>query len=183
MASPIKPALQIGLALIACGPAAFAQTWPAQFASGPGAIGYVAIGVTLPLLRDGRLSKGHFWRGCEALGATITLTEALKAATHVPRPDSGTHDSFPSGHASATFCVATMESQFHPKEAPFWYAGAALIADSRLVLNRHRPSDVIAGAALGYLTARAELSSRHGWVIAPLIGGDGTYGLMASKRF
>lgn len=176
--------------LIACALAASvfasvtkAQTWPAKFASGPGAIGYVALGVGMPLLRDGHIGKEHFWRSCEALGATIALTEALKAATHVPRPDSGAHDSFPSGHASATFCVATMESQFHPNEAPLWYAGAALIADSRLVLNRHRPADVIAGAALGFLTARAELSSRHGWVIAPLIGGNGTYGLLAAKRF
>ncbi|HWA84214.1 MAG TPA: phosphatase PAP2 family protein [Fimbriimonadaceae bacterium] len=179
----MKPALLIGLALTACGPAALAQTWPAKFASGPGAIGYVAIGVTLPLLRDGHMSKEHFWRGCEALGATVALTEALKAATHVPRPDSGTHDSFPSGHASATFCIATMESQFHPKEAPLWFAGAALIADSRLVLNRHHPSDVIAGAALGFLTARAELASRHGWVIAPLIGEKSTFGLIAATRF
>lgn len=179
----MKPALLIGFALTACVPAAMAQTWPAKFASGPAAIGYVALGVGLPLLRDGHAAKEHFWRGGEALGATIALTEAFKTLTHVPRPDSGTHDSFPSGHASATFCVATMESQFHPNEAPLWYAGAALIADSRLVLNRHRPADLIAGAALGFLTARAELASRHGWVIAPLIGGNGTYGLLAAKSF
>jgi membrane-associated phospholipid phosphatase len=112
----------------------------------------------------------------------LILTEGLKRATDVKRPDSNSHDSFPSAHASAAFAVATMESQFHPREAALWYAGAAWIADSRLILNRHHIADVVAGVALGYLTARAELSSRNGWVLSPLIGGKGV-GAVASVRF
>jgi membrane-associated phospholipid phosphatase len=151
----------------------------AKFASGPFAIGFVGFGLTLPLLRDG---KPEFFRSAESLAATLVLTEGLKRATRVKRPDANSHDSFPSGHASAAFAIATMESAFHPKEAPLWYAGAAWIADSRLILNRHRISDVLAGAALGYLTARAELSTRHGWIIAPVISRDQA-GVLLATRF
>jgi membrane-associated phospholipid phosphatase len=153
----------------------------ARFASGAGALGYVGLGLAFPLLQDGALGREHFFRAIEALGFTLAATEGLKRATRVPRPGTGEHDSFPSAHASAAFAIATMQATFHPREAPFWYAGAALIADSRLALHRHREMDVLAGAALGFLTARAELSSKRGWVVSPLLGDS--FGVVASSRF
>ena len=103
--------------------------------------------------------------------------------THVRRPDSTAHDSFPSGHATAAFAVATMESEFHPREAPLWYAGAAAIADSRVVLHRHRWSDVVAGAALGFGTAKWELSQRHGFLIRPWLSDGNSVGILVSSNF
>ena len=73
-----------------------------------------------------------------------------------------------------------MESAWHPREAPLWYGGATLIGVSRVTLHRHYIHDVIAGALLGYGTARLELASRHGLVLSPLIGSKHFFGLTLS---
>lgn len=198
----------LSLALLSpCCSAADDQRW-ARLASGPGAFTHIGLGLAMPLIRDRGNGSDHFWRTSEALGATILVTEGLKHLTRVPRPDNGDPDSFPSGHSSASFAIATMEASFHPKEAALWYLGAAVIADSRLVLRRHRIGDVLAGAGLGFLIARAELSSRRGWVVRPFlrendnfnfvtgaikgpsgwsftpVAGDGrAYGLLAVRHF
>lgn len=155
----------------------------AKFASGPGATAFLAAGVLLPLERDHAQAREHTLRALDSLTVSVALSEALKSVTHVKRPDSNEHDSFPSGHATAAFSVAAMESNFHPKEAPLWYAGAAAIADSRIVLHRHHWSDVIAGAALGYGTSQFELSRKKGILIQPWMNGSGSLGLIASSRF
>ena len=87
-------------------------------------------------------------------------------------------------HATAAFAVAMMESEFHPKQAIFWYAGAAYISYSRVRLNRHYTQDVIAGAALGYFTARLEISRPRGLILSPLIEPTGrSIGLQISRSF
>lgn len=139
------------------------------FASGSGSLIYLAAGVGLPLLTDGRDGKNHSLRTLDALGTSVVLAEGLKALTREKRPDASTHDSFPSGHTTAAFAVAAAESEFHPRQAAYWYAGAGLIGYSRLRLNRHYIQDVVAGAALGYGTARLELSQRRGLLLSPFI--------------
>ena len=141
----------------------------ASFASGSGSIIFLAVGLGLPLLRDGGQGKSNAFRVADSLGTTLILTEGLKALTKEKRPDSSDHDSFPSGHTSAAFAVAAMESQFHPKEAPLWYLGAATIGWSRLRLNRHHPQDVAFGALLGFGVSRWEVSRPHGIILTPYI--------------
>jgi undecaprenyl-diphosphatase len=51
--------------------------------------------------------------------------------------------SFPSGHATAGFCAATLLGG-----GP-WYAAAACVAATRVYVRLHHASDVLAGAALG----------------------------------
>ena len=82
-------------------------------------------------------------------------------------------NSFPSGHATAAFAVATVQSRYHPEQAPWWYLGATAISISRVSLHRHYVHDVVAGAALGYFTARATLAHPHVMALAPGIG-EGT---------
>ena len=144
----------------------------AEFLSHSGNIIYLALGVGLPLLRDGDNGKDNAARAADALGTSVLITEALKNIVREKRPDSNERDSFPSGHSTAAFAVAAMESSFHPKEAPLWYLGATAIAGSRLALHRHYWQDVIAGAAIGYGTARWEISQPHGLILTPLIGRD-----------
>jgi membrane-associated phospholipid phosphatase len=141
----------------------------AQFGSGSGNILFLAAAVGLPLIEDGPQGRDHALRTADALGTSVLLTTGLKALTRVKRPDSNARDSFPSGHATAAFAVATTESAFHPRQAPLWFLGAALISQSRVRLRRHTEADVIAGAAVGYLTARLELSQRRGLILSPLI--------------
>jgi membrane-associated phospholipid phosphatase len=154
----------------------------AKFASSTGSGLFLAAGALLPLERDGARGRAHTLRAFDSLFVSVALSEGLKSITHEKRPDSNAHDSFPSGHATAAFAVATMESEFHPNEAPLWYAGAAVIADSRVVLHRHTWGDVLAGAALGYGTSRFELSRSKGILIQPWIGG-GRGGLSLSGKF
>ncbi len=92
---------------------------------------------------------------------------------HEKRPDSNEHDSFPSGHATAAFAVATVESSLHPHQAAYWYLGATLISASRVRLRRHNVGDVIVGAAIGAGTARIELSQSHGLLLSPFLTPDG----------
>ena len=145
-----------------------------KFASGDGNILFLAAGVGLPLLSDGHDGKNHALRALDALGTSVILSEGLKSLVREKRPDSNAHDSFPSGHATAAFAVATVEGGLHPKQAPLWYLGAALISYSRVRLHRHTVGDVLAGAALGAGTARLELTQPRGLILSPFITPDGT---------
>ena len=152
------------------------------FASGSGNILYLAAGVGLPLLSDGRDGRNHALRAADALGTSVLLAEGIKALVREKRPDSNAHDSFPSGHATAAFAVATVEGSLHPRQAPLWYLGAALVSASRIRLHRHTPGDVVAGAALGFGVSRLELAEPRGLLLSPFItpGGVGvqmTHGL------
>ena len=155
----------------------------AKFASSTGSVLFLAAGTLLPLERDGSQGRVHALRTADSLFVSVAFSEGLKAITHEKRPDSNAHDSFPSGHATAAFAVATMESDFHPSDAPLWFAGAAAIGDSRVELHRHHWGDVIAGAALGYGTARWELSRPRGILIQPWMGEGKAVGLSISGRF
>ncbi len=109
-------------------------------------------------------------RSLDTLFTSTLLSEGMKRIFRQERPDgSGERNSFPSGHATAAFAIATMQSNFHRDESVLWYLGAFLIADSRLTLRRHRPRDVFAGAALGTGTAAWELEQPRGLILAPFI--------------
>lgn len=57
--------------------------------------------------------------------------------------------SFPSGHTTAAFTVATTFSLYFPKIAAIFILLASLVAISRTYLAVHYPTDVLAGIAIG----------------------------------
>jgi membrane-associated phospholipid phosphatase len=144
----------------------------ANFASGTGNILYLAAGTLLPLSTDGQYGKNHTLRVVDSAGTATAICEGLKFLTKEKRPDSNELDSFPSGHATAAFAVATAQSTLHPRQAWLWYTGATLISWSRLRLNRHHPQDVAAGALLGWGVTKWEMSEPHGLVLQPWIHED-----------
>ncbi len=142
----------------------------AKFASGDGTVIYVAAGIAAPLLQDGANGSQHALRTADALLTSSVITEGLKHIVREPRPlNPNDRTSFPSGHATAVFSIAAMESHFHPSQAPLWYLGATLIAISRVKLHAHRVRDVVAGAAVGIATAHFEQDSAHGLLLFPFI--------------
>lgn len=172
----------IGLLVVLCG---FSQTGAiaqssglfhqeAEFASGSGNIIYLAGAVALPILSHESDGKSEAIRSADSLGTSLAIAELLKVTTREKRPDSNEHDSFPSGHATAAFAAAAVESGFYPRQAAWWYTGATLISASRLQLNRHHLQDVLVGAALGYGTSKWELSERRGLILSPFISSQGS---------
>lgn len=100
-----------------------------------------------------------------ALGAVnLTVYYALKRSTRRQRPFERCDSihaclkvpdafSFPSGHTLHAFAFALLLSAFHPGLAPLLWSFAVLVGLGRVVLGLHFPSDVLAGAALGSMTA------------------------------
>lgn len=123
--------------------------------SSEGTLLYLGLGTALPLIEDGgKTGRSRAVRTAVAVVAAEALTQGLKSIVREERPDGSDRKSFPSGHASTAFALATMRAQFHPEQAPYWYAGATLISASRVRLDRHHVHDVVAGALLGHFTAR-----------------------------
>ncbi len=141
----------------------------AKFVGGKGTALFVAAGVLLPLAEDNDAAHDHALRAADTLLTSVAITEGLKHVVHERRPDGTGDDSFPSGHATTAFAIATMQAKFHPKQAPLWYLGATLIAAARVKQRRHNVGDVLAGAGIGYVTAHYEMKSKHGFLLAPFI--------------
>jgi len=114
----------------------------------------VAGGLLVVLAVD--LATGGGWATLRlaAVGlAGVNLSvEVLKRAVHRQRPD-GEHNprnaSFPSSHAANAFVLASVLSLRWRRAAPLFFALALWVAFSRMYLNRHFLSDVVAGALLG----------------------------------
>lgn len=104
-----------------------------------------------------------------ALGAiNLTVYYALKRSTRRQRPFERCDSihaclkvpdafSFPSGHTLHAFAFALLLSALHPGLAPLLWSFAALVGLARVVLGLHFPSDVLAGAVLGCVTAAVVL--------------------------
>jgi membrane-associated phospholipid phosphatase len=80
-----------------------------------------------------------------------------------PSLDSRFHG-FPSGHTTTAFATATSLCVLHPMSAPVALPLAASVGWSRMQLDRHHPTDLLAGALLGTLfgTTMAAASKRLG---------------------
>lgn len=140
----------------------------------------------------------------DALTASIIgpglIGTSVKYAVGRVRPNSATstfefkpfsgNQSFPSGHTSQAFAVATAIAENYPS---WWvqamcYGGAGLVGYARIEQNAHYTSDVVAGALLGWSVARMVVHrhksprspSKLSWT--PYASGN-SYGLVFFKSF
>lgn len=146
-----------------------------------------ATGITASMLLLGR--EEEFTAGqllAISLLGSAAVTTGLKYAINRERPTPPTerrNSSFPSGHAAAAFAAAAVFGDCYPRLAVPAYLFAGSVAYSRLYLRRHYPSDVVAGALIGILSAhlaaahRDRLTIRGRGLIGAMIGTE-TVGLI-----
>lgn len=154
---------------------------------------------------------GHFDENDKAKRTALIATESflitglyttiLKASFGRHRPSTGDsstsfdgfttdHNSFPSGHTSTAFAIATVianEYEETPYIKPISYGLATLTGLSRMNDEKHWASDVFFGAALGYFTSKTILylhNNKKGqhFTIYPRVDSNGG-GLVLSKKF
>jgi membrane-associated phospholipid phosphatase len=120
----------------------------------------VVLPAAASLFAAGRFAgDGHFraftYDATQALVVDMAYTSALKHLASRTRPDGSDRLSFPSGHTSSAFALATVaDAHYGWKLGVPSYLAASAIGLSRISMNRHHLSDVVAGAAIGYVTAR-----------------------------
>ncbi len=129
----------------------------------------LAIGLTAgrPAFRD----AGLYSLASHALAGLIV--QLLKRLAGRPRPrlthgdpfqfapalESGL-DSFPSGHATASFAVASVLARSFPAGAWVFYGLAGFVAVSRVARGSHFPTDVAVGSLLGLVIGLAVVAPR-----------------------
>ena len=154
---------------------------------------------------------GHFHEDEKAKRTTLIAMESflitglyttvLKASFGRHRPSTGDsstsfdgfsidHNSFPSGHTSTAFAIATVFANQYEKTPyikPISYGLATLTGLSRINDEKHWASDVFIGAALGYFTSKTLLrlhNNKKGqhFTIYPRADSRGG-GIVLSKKF
>ncbi len=147
-----------------------------------GKVGSVLGGpeVILPAVA-GLFIGGHYSKNDRFHSFTYSLAQAaiineglvngLKVVVGRTRPDGSDNHSFPSGHASSSFMIASVvQSYYGWKGAIIGYSAATFISVSRIRYDKHWASDVTAGAALGYIVGssvcrRTGISARVGKIV------------------
>lgn len=133
----------------------------------PATAGVFAVSL---LTDDARFQDAAF-TSLQSLVYSTAAVFAVKYAVGRMRPEVGAgagsfdvfsgNTSFPSGHTATAFAVVTPWVMYYPNPVTYGLFGlAAGTAVARIAKDRHWPTDVLAGAAVGYLTARY-LTTRH----------------------
>ena len=108
----------------------------------------------------------------EALVNSLIVSTALKGITQRVRPATGRErseffdggNSFPSGHSTQVWAVATViASEYHDRRSVqiAAFATASAVSFARFAEHKHYLSDVLAGSALGYGIGKYVYHKRH----------------------
>lgn len=152
----------------------------ARFYGDPGSLVLSAGLWAAGAVREDRTMRLVGTRAFEAVVASGAVTGAIKMLAGRARPDAspgdaqrfafargvrdgGAYQSFPSGHTTAAFAFASAvdgEWERLDPNRPRWvvpalYGLAALTGVSRVFQDKHWASDVVMGAAIGYVSGRA----------------------------
>ena len=144
-----------GLALVAYR-TADPTLWPASLG---GLAGLALGGVTAQVVKH--LACRARPRLVDGWGVGETAPPDLPARRgffHGPCFARWSYHSFPSGHANTAFTVAAALSAAMPTRRRAWLVVAAGVAASRVLLNAHFVSDVLAGGLIGWWAGEAGLA-------------------------
>lgn len=130
---------------------------------------YILIILFLVLLFFSQYQKREKLRillivGISAVIARLGITELIRFFYHRPRPFlvlpvhqllTDASWSFPSGHATFFFAMATSIALYNKKWGIFFFIAVILITVSRVIAGIHYPSDIVGGAIIGIAVAYA----------------------------
>lgn len=127
-------------------------------------------GIATATLKHDREGQVQFLK---SFATNAVITGGLKAAVDKTRPDGECCDSFPSAHSSLSFMgAAFLSRRYGPKFGIPAYAAASYVAYSRVVTDRHFVEDVVAGAAIGYLSSYFFTTEYMGVSVTPVASSD-----------
>lgn len=120
---------------------------------------YVPVALYLTLDFMGVKAKHSFGErvavGAVTYIAVTAFSQGVKYMVREPRPDTGSRNSFPSGHTMTAFAGAELvRTEYGWGIGMGAYALAATVGFMRMYNGRHWFNDVIAGAGFGILSAR-----------------------------
>ncbi|EGR1512337.1 phosphatase PAP2 family protein [Vibrio vulnificus] len=116
-----------------------------------GAYGLVATAAAVPLYKE---DWQGFWQAGLSIGTASAIGLLGKVTIEEERPDKSGFDSFPSNHTANAFASATtLQIRYGWQAGLPAYTIATLVGVGRVEAKRHYWRDVIAGAALGTLSA------------------------------
>jgi len=133
-------------------------------------LAYVLVVLFLALVFFSHYSKRDKWElvlvtGISAVIARLGITELIRFFYHHPRPYLALPDvhnlftdsswSFPSGHATFFFAMATAVYLYNKKWGIWFFIATILITVSRVIAGIHYPSDIVGGALIGIIVAYA----------------------------
>jgi membrane-associated phospholipid phosphatase len=98
------------------------------------------------------------------------LTRGMKLAAQRDRP-SGSPDSMPSGHTSATFATAAvLHEHFGWKAGAAGYAAAGFVGWSRMRDDHHWLTDIVIGTTIGLISGRTVTAGHREsqWTVVPV---------------
>ncbi len=132
-----------------------------QFIGGPAVIWPLVGGsVLISQFTENRKFRAFAYDLTQGILVDETIVRSVKYVVNRTRPN-GEKYSFPSGHTSNSFVVATVLDHYygHKWGIPV-YAVAAAVGASRIAKGKHYLSDTLMGATIGYITARTAVH-RH----------------------
>ena len=122
------------------------------------------------ITHDNHKRETGFLSGESAIDS-FAIVEALKFATQRQRPFEGngsgqfwkSGSSFPSEHSAIAWSIAGIFAHEYPSPLVklFSYGLATTISVSRITAKQHFPSDVLVGAAIGYLVSSQVYAHHH----------------------
>jgi len=119
----------------------------------------------------------------KSLATSKVITETLKENIDKTRPDGNCCRSFPSDNAANAFLGAGfIHKRYGWEYAVPAYIGATFVGYSRVQADKHYVEDVIAGAAIGWLSSIYFTTSYKGYELSPAAS-NGVYGFNINRRW
>ena len=164
---------------------------PGKYIGNPAILGSASVGLFLVSRKsDDRRFRSFSYSLVQGMITSAGVGFSGKVAFQRLRPNGQNNLSFPSGHASDSFMFATVAAEHYGWKVGIpAYAVASYVAATRLADRKHHLTDVVGGAAIGYLIGKAVSrrmkpgeEPRFSFSVMPMRGGFGASIQVALSR-